>query len=74
MYQIRITCGPKYPEEPPTFQFVQKVAIPSISKTGVVDTRKFGWKRTMYIMDLLIKIEAQIMKNAGACAKIIGTY
>lgn len=74
LYQMHITCGPKYPDEPPQVQFVHKVAIPGVDEKGVLNSSKFAWKRTNYIMDFLMQIEAQISRHAAACARVSGTY
>uniref|UniRef100_A0A1A9V142 UBC core domain-containing protein n=1 Tax=Glossina austeni TaxID=7395 RepID=A0A1A9V142_GLOAU len=39
MYSLKIECGERYPDEPPTIKFLTKVNINCINQNGVVDPR-----------------------------------
>mmetsp|Transcript_7505 Transcript_7505/g.8523 ORF Transcript_7505/g.8523 Transcript_7505/m.8523 type:complete len:155 (+) Transcript_7505:25-489(+) len=36
IYTLRLTCGPRYPSQPPTIQFQQKINMPGVDKRGFV--------------------------------------
>jgi ubiquitin-conjugating enzyme E2 variant len=37
IYSVKIYCGPKYPNEPPTVKFINKVKLDAVDKEGNVD-------------------------------------
>jgi len=66
IYQLKIHCGPKYPEEPPTVKFINKIAMPGVDDKGNVTGIMKTWKRSNNIYDYLVAIRVAM---AGA-AKI----
>lgn len=36
MYSLKIDCGERYPDEPPTIKFLTKININCINQNGVV--------------------------------------
>jgi len=57
MYQIKITCGDKYPDEPPTLKFVTKINISFIAPDGSVNRKDVNilnrWSRSSSIKTVL---------------------
>ncbi|PHH82344.1 hypothetical protein CDD82_6318 [Ophiocordyceps australis] len=54
-------CGEKYPDEPPTIQFVSHVNLPCVNEhTGVVDPKQLPclaqWKRENTMETVLIEL------------------
>lgn len=59
IYSLKITCGPKYPDEPPTIRFVSRINIDcASSSTGRVDLEqcKLKWNPEKTIEDALTSI------------------
>lgn len=43
IYSLEITCGPNYPDSPPTVRFLTRINLPCVdSKTGEVRARCFS--------------------------------
>jgi ubiquitin-conjugating enzyme E2 variant len=40
IYSVRLYCGPKYPNEPPTVKFITKVKLDAVDEKGHVDLDK----------------------------------
>lgn len=40
MYSLKIDCGERYPDEPPTIKFLTKININCINQNGVVSISK----------------------------------
>lgn len=58
-------CGPNYPDEPPTIQFVSQVNLPCVnSRNGVVDPRQLpclaNWKRDNTMETILIELRRYV--------------
>lgn len=54
-------CGPKYPDEPPTIQFVSQVNLPCVNnRNGMVDPKLLPclaqWKRDFTMETVLIEL------------------
>lgn len=64
IYNLKITAGPKYPDEPPSIRFVNRINMDSVDSRGLVTLRLSklnAWKRTDRIFDALCAIrEAMI--------------
>ncbi|CAI7608653.1 hypothetical protein N7527_006157 [Penicillium freii] len=61
IYSVNIHCGPDYPDNPPTIQFVSRVNIPCVdSNSGKVDPTKLPtlaqWKRDNTMETVLIEL------------------
>ncbi|KAJ5454345.1 ubiquitin-conjugating enzyme/RWD-like protein [Penicillium daleae] len=61
IYSVNIHCGPDYPDNPPTIQFVSRVNIPCVDQqTGKVDPSKLPclaqWKRSHTMETVLIEL------------------
>ena len=75
IYQLKIKCGPGYPDDPPQVRFVQKVSIPCVDKSGIVRFNKmpnYNWNRESYLFEALLNIRKTMKPNhvAQACSKI----
>lgn len=40
IYSVKIYCGPNYPKEPPTVQFVSLIKLDNVDKQGNLDLTK----------------------------------
>ncbi|KAK7041576.1 E2 ubiquitin-conjugating protein mms2 [Paramarasmius palmivorus] len=65
IYSLKITCGPNYPDEPPTVKFLSKVNIPFVDQTnGNVDRSKLpvlsGWNRNYSIETVLVEMRKEM--------------
>ncbi|ESO81932.1 hypothetical protein LOTGIDRAFT_207488 [Lottia gigantea] len=57
IYQLKITCGAKYPEEAPTVKFLTRIHSNIVKDSGVVDSKVLdklkNWNRKYSIKDVL---------------------
>lgn len=61
IYSVKMHCGDRYPDEPPTIQFVSQVNLPCVNPhNGVVDPRQLPclaqWKRDNTMETVLIEL------------------
>lgn len=61
IYSVKMHCGDKYPDEPPTIQFVSQVNLPCVnSRNGMVDPKHLPclaqWKRENTMETVLIEL------------------
>jgi ubiquitin-conjugating enzyme E2 variant len=70
IYSLKITCGEKYPDDPPSAQFISRVNLPFVNqKDGKVDQAKLpvlaNWVRNYSIENVLVEIRkyAQLPHN-----------
>ena len=70
IYSLKITCGEKYPDDPPSAQFISRVNLPFVNqKDGKVDQAKLpvlaNWVRNYSIENVLVEIRkyAQLLDN-----------
>ncbi|KKF93274.1 Ubiquitin-conjugating enzyme spm2 [Ceratocystis platani] len=61
IYSVKMHCGPQYPDEPPTIQFISRVSLPCVNPTnGQVDPRQLPclneWKRSHTMETVLIEL------------------
>lgn len=55
IYNLRITCGPKYPDDPPNVRFKTRINITGVNATGVVSRNRLlvACESTVpYLMDM----------------------
>ena len=65
IYSLKITCGPKYPDDPPDIQFLSRVNLPFVSQlNGKVDQSKLpvlaNWNRSQSLESLLVEIRKSV--------------
>jgi len=57
IYNLKIECGPNYPDEPPTVRFISKIKMTGVSETGIVERRSMPvlarWNRNYSIKTIL---------------------
>ena len=61
IYSLRITCHARYPDEPPTVEFISRVNLPFVNMVnGMVDREKLpvlaNWNRNNSIETVLVEI------------------
>lgn len=61
IFSLKLVCGPKYPEEPPTVRFITRVNLSFVNKTtGVVEPSKLpvlaNWQRNYTMETVLTEI------------------
>lgn len=57
MYSLKIDCGERYPDEPPTIKFLTKININCINQNGVVS---YNNTIKLYISLQFLKLFLQI--------------
>jgi len=60
-----VTCGPNYPDEPPSCAYVSKVNFPFVDDKGKVDNgkAKLVWSRDKSIEVLLVHLKMLMAKQ-----------
>ncbi|KAG5954289.1 E2 ubiquitin-conjugating protein mms2 [Claviceps humidiphila] len=61
IYSVKMFCGPHYPDQPPTIQFVNQINLPCVDpRNGMVDPRHLPclaqWKRENTMEMILIEL------------------
>ncbi|XP_033625915.1 ubiquitin-conjugating enzyme E2 variant 1-like [Asterias rubens] len=60
IYNLKIECGPKYPDQPPVLRFYNKIKLNGVSENGMIDKRIFNtlnkWNREYKIRTVLSEI------------------
>lgn len=67
IYNVRIKCGPRYPEIPCAVWFVQKINMPGVSPSnGLCDPRVFvpDWTPDHCMFDFLFKLREAMVAAA----------
>lgn len=70
MYQVRFHCGPRYPQDPPTVQFMSKVNMSCVNQqNGVVDPRGFrilgNWNQSYTMETILVELRKEMNTAAN---------
>jgi ubiquitin-conjugating enzyme E2 variant len=65
IYSLKIHCGDRYPDQPPTIHFISRVNLPFVSQTdGKVDKSKLpvlsNWSRNSSIETVLVEIRRSV--------------
>lgn len=83
IYSVKMHCGDKYPDEPPTIQFLSQVNLPCVdSRNGMVDPSMLPclaqWKRENTMETVLIELRRcvsviqllEVYRKDVGCAKL----
>ena len=60
LFELRVTCGPQYPDAPPLVRFVHKINLQCVDqRTGIVNVQQVvpQWQRSMTIESVLVAIQ-----------------
>ncbi|PIK50478.1 putative ubiquitin-conjugating enzyme E2 variant 2-like isoform X2 [Apostichopus japonicus] len=64
IFALSITCGPKYPREPPVVRFMNRINMVGVGQDGLLDRKHFSffksWKPTSSMKDLLRSIKSHM--------------
>ncbi|CAE6472024.1 hypothetical protein ACGC1H_003835 [Rhizoctonia solani] len=64
IYSLRIECGDKYPDVPPTISFLSKVNLSFVGPTGKVDPMKLpvlaNWIRDSTLETVLVQMRREM--------------
>jgi ubiquitin-conjugating enzyme E2 variant len=62
LYELRISCGPDYPNKPPSVRFASRINLPHVNQsTGVVETSLpvfQSWTRNGTIESVLVGLRS----------------
>ena len=59
IFNVKISCGPQYPDKPPTVKFVEKINMECVDGSGNVTTKLpilAQWKRDYGIKEILYQL------------------
>lgn len=69
IYALQITCGPQYPDQPPTVTFTSKINLPCVDSNGNVSPNSFktlsNWQRSYSLEILLLDLRKQMADPAN---------
>ena len=69
LYELRLTAGPNYPNEPPVIRFISKINMSSVDqRTGDVSYNPPAfpaWNRTMTLESALVNIKNAMNSSAN---------
>ena len=83
IYSLKITCGEKYPDVPPSAQFISRVNLPFVNqKDGMVDQAKLpvlaNWVRNYSIENVLVEIrkyaQSIIYDSRSMCQREMASF
>jgi len=64
IFNVKITCGPQYPDKPPTIKFVEKITMDCVDASGYVSNKLpilASWKRDYGIKEILYQLHEMMV-------------
>jgi len=64
-YSLRLRCGDRYPDEPPTVRFLTRISLKCVGSKGEVDIpllRPGQWKREMRLETVLKALQTEMLQ------------
>ncbi|KAI8048287.1 ubiquitin-conjugating enzyme [Syncephalis plumigaleata] len=71
IYSLKIHCGDRYPDQPPTVSFQSRINLPCVEKdTGRVDQSKLAclkqWRREYTLETVLVSLRQEMARSSNS--------